>query len=110
MAMKAPRFAGLWILALALPGLGVVHANTISGTFVLGEKAVPVHEVAAFRMRDQKPDRAHLLRQPQLDAAVHMPGRERIFVADHDDSAADAVRVLFEILGSAQAEIEDFRH
>src|SRR5207249_3407056 len=63
---------------------------------------------AGFRMRDQKPDRAHLLRQPQLDAAVHMPGRERIFVADHDDSAADAVRVPFEILGSAQAEIEDF--
>jgi hypothetical protein len=31
-------------------------------------------------------------------------------VADHDDSAADAVRVPFEILGSAQAEIEDFRH
>ncbi len=53
---------------------------------------------AGFRMRDQKPDRAHLLRQPELDAAVHVPGRERIFVADHDDAAADAVRVPLEIL------------
>ena len=61
-------------------------------------------------MRDQKSDRTHLLRQAQLDAAVHMPGRERIFVADHDDPAADAVRVPLEILRSAQAEIEDFRH
>jgi hypothetical protein len=61
-------------------------------------------------MRDQKSDRAHLLRQRQLDPAVHMPGRERIFVADHDDPAADAVRVPLEILRSAQAEIEDFRH
>lgn len=51
--MRAPRFARLWVLALALPGLGVAHAGTISGQFVLGEKPVPVHEVAAFRMRDQ---------------------------------------------------------
>src|SRR2546429_8533400 len=28
---------------------------------------------AAFRMRDQKPDRAHPLRQRELDAAVHVP-------------------------------------
>jgi hypothetical protein len=61
-------------------------------------------------MRNQKPDRAHLFSQPQLDAAMNMPGRERIFVADHDDPASDAVRVAFEILGSAQAKIEDFRH
>ena len=45
---------------------------------------------AWFRMGDQKPGRAHLLRQSELDAAVHVPGRERIFVADHDDAAADA--------------------
>src|SRR5262249_24767559 len=65
---------------------------------------------AGFRMRDQKPDRAHLLRQPQLDAAVHVPGRERIFVADHDDPAADVVLVPLEILMSAQTDIEDFPH
>src|SRR5262249_29710711 len=29
---------------------------------------------AAFRMHDQKPDRAHLLRQGELDAAVHVSG------------------------------------
>ena len=61
-------------------------------------------------MRDQKSDRAHPLRQPQLDAAVHVPGRERILVADHDDPAADGVRVPLEILRPAQSEIEDFRH
>src|SRR5258708_39960089 len=62
---------------------------------------------APFRMRDQKPDRAHLLRQPQLDAAVHVSGRERIFVADHDDPTADAVRVPLQILNPAQAQIQD---
>jgi hypothetical protein len=51
--MRALRFARLWVLALALPGLGVAHAGTISGEFVLGGKTIPVHEVAAFRMRDQ---------------------------------------------------------
>jgi hypothetical protein len=51
--MKALRFTGLWVLALALPGLHVAHAGKISGQFVIGGKTVPVHEVAAFRMRDQ---------------------------------------------------------
>src|SRR5262249_8432997 len=64
---------------------------------------------ALFRMRDQKPDRAHLLRQRELDAAVHVGAREWIFVAHHHDTAADAVRVPLEILHSAQAEVEDFR-
>src|SRR5262249_10473791 len=59
-----------------------------------------------LRICDQKPDRAHPLRQRELDAAVHVPARERIFVADHDDAAADAIRVPLEILHSAQAEIE----
>ncbi len=31
----------------------VAQAGTVSGQFVLGDKAVPLHEVAAFRMRDQ---------------------------------------------------------
>src|SRR5262249_48252854 len=61
---------------------------------------------ATFRMRDQKPDRAHLLRQLKLDAAVHVSGRERIFVADHDDPAANAIRVPLEIVTSTQTEIE----
>src|SRR3954447_18025940 len=52
-AMRTLCFARLWILALALPGLGVTHAGTISGQFVIGGKPVAVHEVAAFRMRDQ---------------------------------------------------------
>src|SRR4029077_9412797 len=52
-AMRAARFAQLWVLALAFPELSMAHAGTISGEFVLGGKAVPVHEVAAFRMRDQ---------------------------------------------------------
>src|SRR6266436_4274484 len=65
---------------------------------------------APFRMRDQKPDRTHLLRQRELDAAVHVPARERIFVANHDDATANAVRVPLEILTPAQAEVEDFRH
>jgi hypothetical protein len=56
--MRAPRFARLWVLALALPGLGAAHAGTISGQFVLGGKAVPVHEVAAFRVRDQNNPRS----------------------------------------------------
>ncbi|HEX4494266.1 MAG TPA: hypothetical protein VIE43_01245 [Thermoanaerobaculia bacterium] len=51
--MRRPRFARPWILALALPGLGVAHAGTISGQFVIGGKPVPVKEIAAFRMRDQ---------------------------------------------------------
>jgi hypothetical protein len=50
--MRRPRLC-LWVLALALPGLNVAHAGTISGEFVLAGKPVPVHEVAAFRMRDQ---------------------------------------------------------
>src|SRR5262245_16757895 len=60
---------------------------------------------AAFRMRDQKPDRAHLLRQLKLDAAVHVSGRERIFVAHHDDPAAHAVRVPLDIVTSTHTEI-----
>ena len=60
-------------------------------------------------MRDQKAHRAHLERQAELDAAVHVPARERVFVTDHDDAAADAVRVPLEIRMPAQAEIEDFR-
>src|SRR5262249_46142066 len=36
--------------------------------------------------------------------------RERIFVANHDDAVADAVRVPLEILAPAQAEVEHFRH
>src|SRR5262249_57591500 len=65
---------------------------------------------ATFRVRDQKPDRAHLLRQLKLDAAVHVSGCERIFVADHDDPAANAIRVPLEIVTSTQTEIEDFGH
>ena len=57
--MRAPRFAQAWVLALALPGLGVAaHADPISGQFVLDGKTVPVHEVAAFRVRDQFNPRA----------------------------------------------------
>src|SRR5262245_51893030 len=53
---------------------------------------------AGFGMRDQKASCIHLLPQFELEAAVHVPARERIFVANHDDSVADALRVPLEIL------------
>jgi hypothetical protein len=56
--MRAPRFARLWILALALSEFGAAHAATLSGQFVLEGKTVPVHEVAAFRVRDQNNPRS----------------------------------------------------
>ncbi len=61
-------------------------------------------------MRDQEAGGVHLLRQTQLDAAVDVAGHERIFVTDHDDPAADVLRVPLEIVSPAQTEIEDFRH
>jgi hypothetical protein len=51
--MRVFRCAWLWTLALALPGMGRLQADPISGQFVLDGKPVPVSEVAAFRIRDQ---------------------------------------------------------
>ena len=45
-----------------------------------------------------------------LAASVHMGAHERIFVTNHDNPVADAVRVPLEILMPAQAEVEHFRH
>jgi hypothetical protein len=64
---------------------------------------------AGFRIGDQKTGRTHLLRQLELEAAVHVGAHERIFVTNHDNPVADAVRVPLEILTPAQAEIEHFR-
>ena len=61
-------------------------------------------------MRDQKSDGAHLLCPSQLDTAVHMLRRKRIFVADQNDPARTTMRFPLEICLSAQAEVEDFRH
>ncbi|HSS52027.1 MAG TPA: hypothetical protein VLX28_24055 [Thermoanaerobaculia bacterium] len=99
--MRAPRFARLWIVALALPGLGVAHAGTISGQFVLGGKTVPVHEVAAFRMRDQFNPRTVetyvMLTAKPVDRAAISAALDPYTVAINDPAVRDDDYLAFSV-------------
>ncbi|MEO8195679.1 MAG: hypothetical protein ABI689_03050 [Thermoanaerobaculia bacterium] len=44
----------IWALATGLAALPDLHAAPISGKFVIGGEELPLKEVAAFRMRDQR--------------------------------------------------------
>ena len=107
--MNAPRFAGLWVLALALPGLGVAHANTISGSFILGEKAVPVHEVAAFRMRDQFNPRTVetyvMLTVKPVDRAAIAASLDPYAVAINDPAARDDDYLAFSVRANGETSV-----
>jgi hypothetical protein len=107
--MRAPRFAGLWVLALALPGLGVAHANTISGEFVLGGKTVPVHEVAAFRMRDQFNPRTvetHvMLTAKPVDRAAIAASLDPYSVAINDPAVRDDDYLAFSVRANGETSV-----
>ena len=99
--MKALRFAGLWVLALALPGLHVAHAGKITGQFVIGGKTVPVHEVAAFRMRDQFNPRTFetyvMLTAKPVDRAAIGAALDPYAVAINDPAVHDADYIAFSV-------------
>jgi hypothetical protein len=107
--MKAPRFPRLWVLALALPGLGVAHAGTISGQFVIGGKTVPVHEVAAFRMRDQFNPRTTetyvMLTAKPVDRAAIGASLDPYALAINDPAVHDADYIAFSVSADGKTSV-----
>lgn len=107
--MKTLRFAGLWVLALALPGLGVAHAGKISGQFVLDGKTVPVHEVAAFRMRDQFNPRTFetyvMLTAKPVDRAAIGAALDPYAVAINDPAVHDADYLAFSVSADGKTSV-----
>jgi len=102
--MKTSRFARLSrlsILALALPGLGLAHAGTLSGQFVIGGKTVAVHEVAAFRIRDQFNPRSVetyvMLTAKPVDRAKISASLDPYQVAINDPAVRDADHLAFSV-------------
>src|SRR4029077_16133830 len=106
MAMNALRFARLWVLALALPGLGITHAGTISGQFVLDGKPVPVHEVAAFRVRAQfNPRTAEtyvMLTVKPVDRAAISASLDPYAVAINDPAVHDDDYLAFSVRANGE--------
>jgi hypothetical protein len=107
--MRALRFARLWVLALALPGLGVTHASTISGEFVLGGKTVPVHEVAAFRVRDQFNPRTVetyvMLTVKPVDRAAIGASMDPYAVAINDPAVRDDDYLAFSVRADGETSV-----
>ncbi len=107
--MRAPRFARLWVLALALPGLGAIHAGTISGQFVLGGKTVAVHEVAAFRVRDQSNPRGVetyvMLTAKPVDRAAIGAALDPYMVAINDPAVHDGDYLAFSVRANGETSV-----
>lgn len=107
--MRTPRFARLWVLALVLPGLGAAHANSISGKFVLDGKTVPVHEVAAFRMRDQFNPRTVetyvMLTAKPVDRAAIGASLDPYAVAINDPAVHDDDYLAFSVRANGETSV-----
>jgi hypothetical protein len=108
-AMRALRFVGPWVLALALPGLGVAHASSISGQFVLDGKTVVVHEVAAFRVRDQFNPRTVetyvMLTAKPVDRAAIGASLDPYAAAINDPAARDADYLAFSVRANGETSV-----
>ena len=107
--MRALRLAGLWGLALALPGLGAAHASPISGQFVLAGKPVPVKEVAAFRVRDQFNPRTFetyvMLTTKPVDRAAISASVDPYAVAINDPAVHDADYLAFSVRANGETSV-----
>jgi hypothetical protein len=107
--MRALRFAGQWVLALVLPGLGVAHASPISGQFVLGGKPVPVSEVAAFRVRDQFNPRTVetyvMLTVKPVDRAAIGASLDPYAMAINDPAVRDADYLAFSVRANGETSV-----
>ena len=107
--MRTLRFARLWVLTLALPGVGVTHAGTISGTFVLGGKTVPVQEVAAFRVRDQFNPRTVetyvMLTVKPVDRAAISTAMDPYAVAINDPAVRDDDYLAFSVRADGETRL-----
>ena len=110
--MTAPclaRLARRSILAFALPGLGLAHAGTISGQYVIGGKTVEVHEVAAFRVRDQFNPRALetyvMLTARPVDRAKIGAALDPYAVAINDPAVRDADYLAFSVRAGGETSV-----
>ena len=107
--MKAVRFAGLWVFALALPGLHVAHAGKISGQFVIGGKTVPVNEVAAFRVRDQFNPRTFetyvMLTAKPVDRATIGASLDPYALAINDPAVHDTDYIAFSVGADGKTDV-----
>ena len=107
--MKALRFAWLWVFALALPGLHVAHAGKISGQFVIGGKTVPVHEVAAFRVRDQFNPRTFetyvMLTAKPVDRATIGASIDPYALAINDPAVHDTDYLAFSVSADGKTDV-----
>ena len=107
--MRTFRFARLSVLALVLPGLGVAHAGTISGQFVLGGKPVAVKEVAAFRMRDQYNPRTVetyvMLTAKPVNGAAISASLDPYSVAINDPAVSDADYLAFSVRANGETSV-----
>ena len=107
--MRAVRFARPWILTLALPGLGAAHAGTISGQFVIGGKTVAVHEVAAFRVRDQNNPRSVetyvMLTAKPVDRAAIGAAIDPYMLAINDPAVRDDDYLAFSVRANGETSV-----
>jgi hypothetical protein len=107
--MRARPFAQLWVLAPAFTGLSMAHAGTISGEFVLGGKAVPVHEVAAFRMRDQSNPRTVetfvMLTVKPVDRAAISASLDPYALAINDPAVRDDDYLSFNVRANGEVSV-----
>ena len=108
-AMRVLRFAWLWVLALVLPGLGVIHASPISGQFVLDGKPVPAREIAAFRVRDQFNPRTVetyvMLTATTVDRAAIGASLDPYTAAINDPAARDADYLAFSVRANGEVSV-----
>ena len=107
--MRALRFAGLWVVVLALPGLHAAHAGKISGQFVIGGKPVPVHEVAAFRVRDQFNPRTFetyvMLTAKPVDRAAISASLDPYALAINDPAVHDTDYIAFSVGADGKTDV-----
>jgi hypothetical protein len=107
--MRMLRSVGPWVLALAFPGLGIAHAGTVSGQFVLAGKPVPVSEVAAFRMRDQFNPRTFetyvMLTAKPVDRAAIGASLDPYSVAINDPAVHDADYLAFSVAADGKVSV-----
>jgi hypothetical protein len=107
--MRTLRFARLWVLALALPGLGAAYANSFSGQFVLDGKTVPMHEVAAFRVRDQFNPRTVetyvMLTAKPVDRAAISAAIDPYAVAINDPAVRDDDYLAFSVRANGETSV-----
>ena len=107
--MRAPRFARLWVLTLALPGLGVSPRRHDLGPVRDRRQDGRGQEVAAFRMRDQSNPRTVetyvMLTAKPVDGASISAALDPYAVAINDPAVRDDDYLAFNVRADGETSL-----